>query len=231
MNMTVNVILDIVLCLIMLIGLIVGLKKGFFAALGKPIKFFIALFLAFQFAAVLSTAIIEPMISAPITNKISSFLMEKYADMSAETTESLPTLIKLAAGLCGVDLSAVAEGAEGGEIIVSIVNAITTPAVRIVCTVFSFIVLFFLSKLVLALIFGIVNKIIDNGFVGVVNKILGCVFTGAVAFIACWGISSIFEFVIHLDAFAGQAWVNEFTGGFVYNFFKSISPLDLLLSF
>ena len=54
---------------------------------------------------------------------------------------------------------------------------------------------------------------------------------GALAFIVCWALASVFELVMNLPVFVGQAWVNEFTGGFVYKFLKSINPIDILLSF
>ncbi len=229
--MAINWIVDIAFLLLMAIGIIVGIKMGFVKTVAKPVKFVLAVVLAFAFAANLSTSVVEPLISAPITNQLTSFLSEKFTDISAETVDTLPTLVKFAAGLCGVDIAEVATNAGEGSIIGAIVSEITTPFTTIICTALSFILLFFVSKLVLSLVFAIINKVIDNGIVGVANRIIGAVFMGALAFIVCWGVASIFELVIHLPVFAGQAWANEFTGGFVYKFLKSINPIDLLLSF
>lgn len=229
--MAINWIVDIAIVLIMAIGVIIGIKMGFIKTVSKPVRFVLSLVIAFSFAAKLSVAIVEPLISAPITNQLSDFLSVKFADVSAETVDTLPTLVKFAAGLCGVDIAEVATNAGEGSIINAIVTEITAPFTSIICTALAFIILFFVSKLVLTLVFAIINKIVDNGFVGIVNRIIGAVFMGALAFIVCWGAASIFELVINLPVFEGQAWVNEFTGGYVYKFLKSINPIDLLLSF
>ena len=158
-------------------------------------------------------------------------LAEKFADITAETVDTLPTLVKFAAGLCGVDLAAVAANPGESGIIGSIVEQITAPFTNIICTAISFILLFFVAKILLSIVFAIIDKILDNGLIGVVNKIIGAVFMGAFAFIICWCIASVFELVINLPVFESQAWAQEFTGGFVYKFLKSINPIDLLLSF
>ncbi len=229
--MAINWIVDIAFLLIMAIGIIAGIKLGFVKTVAKPVKLVLAVVIAFAFAANLSTAVVEPLISAPVTNQLTSFLSEKFSDISAETVDTLPTLVKFAAGLCGVDIEEVATNAGEGSIIGAIVSEITTPFTTIICTAVAFILLFFLSKLVLSLAFAIINRVIDNGIVGVANKIVGAVFMGALAFIVCWGAASVFELVIHLPVFADQTWVNEFSGGFVYKFLKSINPIELLLSF
>ncbi len=229
--MAINWIVDISFLLIMAIGIIAGIKLGFVKAVAKPVKFVLAVVIAFALAANLSATVIEPLISAPITNHLTSFLSEKFSDISAETVDTLPTLVKFAAGLCGVDIAEVATNAGEGSIISAIVSQITDPFTSIICTAIAFILLFFVAKIVLSLLFAIVNRIIDNGIVGAVNKIIGAVFMGALAFIVCWALASVFELVMNLPVFAGQAWVNEFTGGFVYKFLKSINPIDILLSF
>jgi hypothetical protein len=77
----------------------------------------------------------------------------------------------------------------------------------------------------------VLNKILDGGLFGVVNKTLGCIFNTLLALIVAWAFTSVFEYFISLPFLAEQAWTESFTGGFVYKLFKSISPIDLLLSF
>ena len=229
--MAINWIVDIAFMLIFVIGVIVGIKMGFIKTVAKPVKFVLAVFIAFAFAANLSSTVISPLISAPITNQLTSFLEQKFADVTVETVDTLPTLVKFAAGLCGVDLAEIASNPGESGIIGSIVEQITTPFANIICTVIAFILLFFLAKIVLGLAFAIIDKVLDNGLIGVVNKIIGAVFMGTFAFILCWCIAAVFELVINLPVFESQAWTQEFTGGFVYKFLKSINPIDLLLSF
>jgi uncharacterized membrane protein required for colicin V production len=229
--MAINWIVDIAFMLIFAIGVIIGIKMGFVKTVAKPVKFVLAVFIAFAFAANLSSAVISPLISAPITNQLTAFLSEKFADVTAETVDSLPTLVKFAAGLCGVDIAEVASNPGESGVIGSIVEKITTPFTDIICTAVAFILLFFVAKLVLTVLFAIVDKVVDNGLIGVINKLIGAVFMGAFTFILCWCIAAIFELVINLPVFEEQAWAAEFTGGFVYKFLKSINPIDLLLSF
>ena len=229
--MAINWIVDIAFMLIFVIGVIIGIKMGFIKTVAKPVKFVLAVFIAFAFAANLSSTVISPLISAPITNQLTAFLEQKFADVTVETVDTLPTLVKFAAGLCGVDLAEIASNPSESGIIGSIVEQITTPFANIVCTAIAFILLFFLAKIVLGLAFAIIDKVLDNGLIGVVNKIIGAVFMGTFAFILCWCIAAVFELVINLPVFESQAWAQEFTGGFVYKFLKSINPIDLLLSF
>ena len=229
--MTVNIIVDASLVLILLIGLIIGLKKGFISTVAKPVQFALAVFIAFTFAANLSDTVVKPLVAAPITNQLASHLTERFSEVTAETVDTLPTLVKLAAGLCGVDISEVATSTGDGTVIARIVDQITEPFATIICSVIAFLLIFFAAKIVLSILFAIINKIVDNGVIGVLNRILGCIFTTALAFIVCWGIAAVFELFIHLPVFEGQAWVGEFGGGFIYKFFKSVSPIDLLLSF
>lgn len=229
--MTVNIIVDIALVVIMIAGVFIGLKKGFLATVAKPVKIALAVLLAFHFAANLSATVIKPLIAAPITNQLATHLTTRFSEITAETVDTLPTVIKLAAGLCGIDIAEVAASSGDGSVIATIVESITDPFATIICTALSFILILIAARIVLSILFAIVNKIVDTGFVGVVNRILGCVFTTALAFLVCWGIAAVFELVIHLPVFEGQAWVGEFGGGFVYKFFKSISPLEMLLSF
>ena len=229
--MAINWIVDIEFLLIMAIGIIVGIKLGFIKTVAKPVRFVLSVVIAFTLAANFSAAVVEPLISGPITNQLTAFLSEKFADMTAEKVDTLPTLVKFAAGLCNVDIAEVATDVGEGSIIAAIVSEITTPFTSIICTAVAFIALFFVAKLVLTLLFALIDKIVDNGIVGVANRVIGAVFMGALAFIVCWGAASIFELVINLPVFEGQTWVNEFTGGFIYKLLKSINPIDILLSF
>ena len=78
----------------------------------------------------------------------------------------------------------------------------------------------------------IIDKIAsDGGFVDVVNKLLGAVVMLAFSLIVAWGLVAVSDVILHLPVLAEQAWVQEFTGGVVFNFLKSVSPLEILLSF
>ena len=51
------------------------------------------------------------------------------------------------------------------------------------------------------------------------------------AFVVVWAVTSVSEFILNIPVIASADWVEGFNGGPVYRFFRSFSPLDLLLSF
>jgi uncharacterized membrane protein required for colicin V production len=230
--MLVNLIFDIILVGILCIGAIMGFKHGFIDTVAKPVKFVAAIAIAFSLAASIGSGVIEPIIGPAISNKLSDILVTKYAEITAETAnESLPTLIKFAASLCDVDISSVASGATGVSAIEAIVDSVTTPVVDIMSTIFGFIIVYFVAKIFFNFVMIFVNALIGSGVIDLVNKALGCVFTLFLAFVVVWALTSVSEFVLNMPALESVSWVEDFTGGTVYKFFKSFTPLDLLLSF
>ena len=230
--MVANVIFDIMLVGILLAGAIMGIKNGFVDIIARPVKFVAALALAISLASVVGSAIIEPIIGPAISHKLSEVLVEEYSEITASTAnESLPTLIKFAASLCGVDIEGVASSADGVTVIEAVVDAVTAPVVQIVGVIAGFILIFFVSKILLNLLMLVVNSVVNNGIAGAVNSTLGCVFTLFLEFIVAWAFTSLSEFILNIPTIASAEWVQEFTGGPIYNFFRSFTPLDLLLSF
>ena len=227
--MLANIILDLILVTLLVLGAIIGAKRGFIATIAKPVKLAMSIGFSTIFCKWFGTAFVQPIISKPITNKLSELLLEKYSEISAETSGGLPTIIKLAAGLSGIDLGAITS--DGDEYIYTLIDKITEPVVRIAATVISFLVLLVVFSIVFAIIIWLLDKLINRGIIGRANQIIGAIFTFCFSFVIAWAIASVTDFVFNLPAFSDLSWVQEFTGGFVYRFFKSISPLELLLSF
>ena len=227
-----NVFFDIILVGILLCGVALGIKNGFVDTVARPIKFVFAIAMAVSLAASFGSAIIEPIIGPAISHKIADILIEEYSEITAaNANESLPTLIKLAAIMCGVDITDVASSAEGISVIEAVADAVTTPMVEIISTIFGFIAVYFLSKLLFSFGLVFVNSIVRRGVVGGVNRALGSVFGLFFAFVIGWAFTSVIEFFFNIPVIASANWVENFTGGPVYNFFKSFTPLDRLLSF
>ena len=112
-----KILIDVIVSLIVVAGAVFGIKRGFLITVARPIKWFAALFIAFSLCTPVAQGIIKPLIDAPITNQISGYLLEKCADITAENaSEKLPTLLKIAAGIAGVDVGAI-EGNTSAEII------------------------------------------------------------------------------------------------------------------
>ena len=71
----------------------------------------------------------------------------------------------------------------------------------------------------------------ETGMLGVLNKTLGFIFSTAFAIIISWAVASVFTYVISMPVFDEVQWIQEFSGGYVYGFFKTLNPIDILLSF
>lgn len=227
--MLVNIVLDIILVAILVIGAIWGIKKGFIGAIAKPVKLTLALVMSYTTCRGLSEKIVMPLISHPISSQIAEILKSKYSDITSVSSGDLPTLVKLAAIIGGIDLNNIE--ADGAEYIDLVIARITEPAVSVISLMISFVLLFIVLMVIFSVLIYIIDRMIDNGVAGAMNKIAGCLFTLVFAFGIVWCIASSIEFIFSVPALAETEAIKEFTGGFIYRFFKSFSPVDLLLSF
>ncbi len=225
-----NVIIDVILCAIVVIGCIIGFKVGFVSLVAKPVKAVLAIIFAFVFCTGVADAVMTPMISTPVTNYLVDFMNEKCAGITAENyAEELPTLLKLAASVFGIDLSETVAGTSG-SVLEGLVETLTAPVINVVSIIISFVVVWIVSKILLSLIFFLINALL-KGPLGALNGILGCIVSTILAIVIAWGVAVLLEFVFHTAAFEGNALIEEFEGGFFYRFFNTYSPLELLLSF
>ena len=227
--MALNIILDIILVGILLAGMVIGALKGFIKVVTKPLRPLLTFSISFYAAPPIGEKLIAPLICEPLTNQISSFLHENCAAITAESVEKLPTLVKLAAALAGVDLPTLSDDADG--IIASVVEALALPIVNIIATIVAFAILFIVFRFLLSLLFSVANNVFGRGVFGVFNRILGCLASGLLAVFIAWGFVSLFEYVVHFPGIVDAPIFAEFTGGSVYAFFKQYNPVELLLSF
>jgi len=130
----------------------------------------------------------------------------------------------------GVDITAL-EGNDTASLIAEIVEKLASPAINLFAVIISFVVLYILLKLFLGIIIKILDGIFSIGPIGVVNSVLGLIFGASFAFVIAWLLVIVFGYVISIPAVAEIEWIRSFTGGYVYKFLDSITPLDLLLSF
>ncbi len=230
--MLLNVIFDIILISILAIGAVYGIKKGFVKAVAKPVKFIAAIVISLSLAGILSSTVIEPIIGPAISNKLSDTLIEKYSNVTVDNAnDELPTLVKIAAGACGLDVSDIADKSDSENVIVEIAESVTAPIVGLIGSILGFVILYFVSKILLGMLISFLNTLIDRGVVKFLNRTLGCVFSVFMAFVAVWCVTVIFEFLFNIPVIANIGFIDNFTGGPIYRFFKSFTPLDLLLSF
>ena len=225
-----KILVDLILTAFFVAAIVLGIKKGFFFIVAKPVKFVLAFVLAFSLCNWFAGTIVQPLIQGPLTNQITDYLVEKCSNVTFLTSANeLPTLLRLAAGAVGLDVTTVI-GTTPEEFIVQLVDKLAVPAIRLISLIISFFVTYLLAKLALMLVFGLLNSLFNAGIIGVLNKILGVVFNLLLAFIVVWGLTTLFGYIINLPSLADTG-IAGFEGGWLYKFFKNISPIDLLLSF
>ena len=226
-----KILVDVILVLVIIVGAIFGFKRGFFLTVTKPVKWFLAFLLAFALAGPVADSVIQPIIEEPVTNQLTEYLEEKCEGITPENADKkLPTLLKLAAGAFDIDVNKIGEDGEG-SFISAIVDELALPAVHLVSVILSFFLTYILAKIALSISISLLNHVFEVGVLDTFNKALGLVFGAAFAFVAAWLLVVVFGYVISIPAVAKTEFASSFEGGLIYNFFKKMSPLDLLLSF
>ena len=232
--MVLDIILNVILGLILVCGIYFGYRKGFLRIAATPVRFFAAIALTFVCCAPVSEALVKPLVQEPISNYTADYLYENCRDATAENVEDeLPTLLKMAAGLADINVEEIAADAEnkGEAVIDAIADKLTEPLASLVAVAITFVAMYFLSKLIIGILIGILNRMLKGGVLGWFNKILGVVVGSLFGIVVAWGTVAILEFLFHSSVFAGNPYVSEFEGHALYLFFKTYSPLELLLSF
>ena len=224
----VKISLDVFLVLVLLAGIYLGYKRGFVKSIAKPVRFFASLATALSIAPGVSQVILEPIIKAPVTNKIKDYLLENCPNITPESaSEELPTLLKFAASLLDVDTATLSSENTIG----AIVDALASPIVHFVSVIITFILVYFIFKLIFTLLIAMLDKFFDNRVLSVPNKLLGAFFSFFLAMAAAWVFTIVFDFVIHSAILEKTLIAEKFEGGIVYGFFNKTNPVDILLGF
>ena len=232
--MILDIILNVIIAAILVLGVYIGYRKGFIGVASGPIKFFAAIAITITCCGAFGNAVIKPLVHDPISNYVADYLYENCGDVTAENiNDELPTILKLSAGLADVDVNAIAEDAEnsGEAVIDAVADKLTDSVSGLIATVIGFFVLYFLMKILVGILLRLLNSLINRGVIGGVNKTVGVVFGAIIGIILAWGFVSILEFLFHSSLFSDSSYIAEFDGHALYYFFKTYSPLELLLSF
>ena len=228
-------ILDLILLFFIIFTVIRCYRRGFvkviFVTFRKLFAFLIAYFGASKFGELLK----DKFIMAPIEGKIRSMVEESVAEKGASVAsfvESLPSGVHQVASLFHVDINSIAEGAmenraEATETF--ILNAADGIA-SILGTVLGFILLFFISLILLAVIFFIVDKIFLLPVLKKVNRILGLICGIFSSFLTAWIISMIAVFLIGLlGTFSASLASFDPANTYLLRFFYHFNPIKLLI--
>lgn len=225
-------IVDAVLIIVVLTGLIIGIMRGFVRTVAKPVCAIAAVFLAYTLAVPFAEAVVEPVIYEPVAAEVSEYMNTKCADLTVENAAGeIPTVLKLAAGLFGIDVSELASEAGADGLIDALTENLTRPVVRIIASVIAFLLLLLAFSLILRFVFFLLARMLDGGAVGILNRICGCIVSGAFGFLIAWLLALIFTFIIGLPSVSQAEWATGFSGGFFFNFLRKFNPIDFVFSF
>ena len=226
-----KLLLELILLGILGLGVYFGLKNGFVSIMARPVKLFAAIMLAIAICSGVARVVIVPIIDAPITNYISSFLYDNCSAITPETTaDEVPTLLKISAAVFNIDLYAVALKAEG-NVIEAIVSNLADPAIYVISVVISFVLCYIIGRVLFSILLFLIDVFVKGGLLGRVNRTLGVIFGIGVAFIGAWAFTGAVEFILNTQIFAGSDLSMASNGGMLYRFFNSFSPIELLLRF
>lgn len=221
-------IVDLILLIILSIGLIVGYKRGFIKSISVPVRRILAFVIAFGSAGAFGSLVISPFISEPITENIRAIIYENCPDIAASTALSeLPLILRIAASLSGVDLSALSNGQDC--VAETVISALAGPIIGLISTVLSFIILLIVSLLVIKFLFFLLDSYSREGIIGAINKIAGSAVNLLLAVAVDWILVSVFAFIINSQLMSSVEWASSFYGGFIYRFFDDFNPLELIL--
>ena len=221
-----SIFIEILLWLIIALGIALGIKTGFIKIAAKPVKLVLALVLAFSLCTSVAEGIVVPIIETPITNYIYEFLLENCPALNIENVaEELPTVLKWAAAMYGIDIEQLVAENAGRDIIAEITASLAAPVVEIFSIIIAFVLLYFISKLLVTLAIAILDLIFSDGIFGALNRTLGGI-SGAILGVAvAWFLAVFLEFILHINLGGLE------DPGLLYEFFNTYSPIELLLSF
>ena len=209
--------LDIALILILVVGVFIGWAKGFFAIITKPIKIVLAGLFTYMTAATVIEGWTAPYFKALLNDKISVYLLEKCPDIVAGGSDTLPSVLRLAAKIFSVDLAAASGG--GSELISELSLMLSDPLGSLVATVVTYVVGFFVFLIALSLLVSLFSAIFRSGILRIVDSTAGLALMAVVSFLLSCLVATVVTNV-----------APQFEGGAVYAFFRDFDPIGKLLS-
>jgi uncharacterized membrane protein required for colicin V production len=220
MDFTSLTILDGVLAIIILVGVFLGYAKGFFSTITKPVKIIGAGCITYCLANPIIEAWTRPFFTEKAYGWINNALLEKAPELSIDTAgESLPFVLRIIASIFKIDVTAAGEAATSAEIISEISKSLSVPTGNLIAVAVTYAALFIAVLIVLSILIAIIGTVIDSGPLAVVDKILGLILGTAIAIVVCCIVANVTGSI-----------AKDFTGGFVYDFFKNFDPFSLILS-
>jgi uncharacterized membrane protein required for colicin V production len=213
-----NYIVPSVFLLIVIICGIVGMKKGFVKQLAGMVSFIISALLAYIFCDPLANVIQKmPFVQTMITDV-------EMPDFSGTTSlwDKIQTVLTYAAKAFN----------ENGEVSAQANQVMNNYMALAFSYIMAFLVIFFVTKLVIALIALIVTGILKKSPLNPVNVVLGVVLGVVEGFMITWLLSHFFASTIlpWLSSSYPNAFSMELADTVYYKIFMNFNPVSLILN-
>jgi len=197
-----DVIIDVILAATVLSGVLFGAYKGVIRVLEIPFKFISSFILALLASAFLSSRVVLPLIEKPVVDKMSAYIVRRCSEDG-----EIPLFYRIL-GVTDVSLG-------GG--IDTVARELVSPLVTIISVAVTFFVTLIVGKLIISLIFKLLNLVFTVGPLKTASRVLGSVTGFAVFFL----ISSLLAALVLLADTVGLldfGIFKKFDGGFVFKF-------------
>ncbi len=185
--------------------------KGFFAAIFHFGRYIAATVLAYTFGPMLSRFLYQKWIfswiAVPVAEKVENFLNNTVGSVDIEgLVESLPALVKQFADVDALTAKYGATVDSFHEVAGDFSATLAAPLASLISNAIAYLAIFFVSVLLLKLLFFLLNKFFDAiPILKAINHILGAALGVLTAFLALAAITWLLGLLISL--FAGSEWL------------------------
>ncbi len=162
--------LDLIMVLILILCVIIGYRKGFFKVILSLAVYLLSAYFSWLLSGPIGGLIYDKMMQPKIVESVSAAL-EKAGTVTAE---ALPTAVRGAAGLLGVNLNSVLSDAAGSQTAQQISDLLRPTVVQPLKMLLT-VLLFLILSLVLGVVAKMLNKLIRVSFLGGINHFFGAV--------------------------------------------------------
>lgn len=233
-----NLLLDAMVAALLIHGVMTGWMRGFvrvvFMRMRRLTALIAAFFLARPIGGMIGAAYFEEPIAEKLRELFISELGENASLASADRlSRELPSLLRGALHLFGVDVDAITEGAEaaGGSLLDTFAFRIAEPTARILGAVVAFVCIYFLVRLLLRFIVHLISAIFTLPGLRFANKLLGLAAGLLFALLTAWVLTTLLAFIFELLGANDLAFFSDFAIKKTYlaKYFYRLKPLELLL--
>ncbi|MBR5143530.1 MAG: CvpA family protein [Clostridia bacterium] len=224
--MFLDFLLDVIIAAILVGVSFYGYKRGVFRLVVSTIKGLVCFIVSILMCNNVADFIVKPLIGNTIKAYLLEYIEEKTMYTPYDTLFRMPTLLKIAMAVFGIEQESVMVN----PTIAELVDIFSNPLITMLSRIVAFFILYILIRYVIKLIVYLADIIFSQGILGKLNSLLGLLLSMLMAFLFAWTFTSLTDFVFHLNFLSDVRIIKEFNGGLLFRFFNSFSLMKLIFS-